>query len=793
MFGLKHLRIQTKVLITLGVFGIVPILIGLLIVQKGVQQSKDAARESLALIAGSGMDVIERNLFERYGDVQAFGLNTAVNDRDSWYKTDDTNAVTKVMNKYMATYTPVYDLMLFVDLEGRVVAASSVAWDGNPINTKSLFAKNFKREIWFQNAISGQFTESEALTGTWVDDFQSYDYLAKIFGHDGYALAYSAPVKDANGKVIGVWRNYARPAVIQGIFAETLSGMADAAKGQTSLTLYRQDGEPMFLAQAKPDGASFDHVFGKDAQDGVQALIPSLGAGQIQTKVLTGTNTGDGKAVAVAKSEGALGYPGLGWSIGLQTSASHFFSKYGKILDQMYLFLFAGILVVAIVGILLARLLTRPIVALTHGLQSVAQGKLDFEITHRGHDEIGAASESCRAMKEYLLDKADVAHRVAEGDTTVKVKLASPEDELGLSLQEMVANLSDVIRQIRGCATGLSAKSQYLRASSQTVETTAHEMRESAEQVSEAMEEAARSTMEISSGSETLAHNVSSIAEEAALLQQAMAEMHVSAEEQASVITTSEAEIVEAAQAIRQSIQGTQRVREQIGNSAAQANQLDEKSDQIGRIVQAIEEIADQTNLLALNAAIEAARAGEAGRGFTVVAEEVRKLAERSQDAAREIGALIGDVREDLSKTVVVMHSSVEEVEQVSQFAESLTARVDSLMATLQQLRSVTDQNQSALSRMNSSVTNVTEAITGAAAIAQQSAAGAQEVSSGTEEVTASIQMVTHGIVHTVESISSIQQSAEELDVMAEQLMESVNQFRTEQDDRSAPRAGRAA
>ncbi|GAB4123011.1 MAG: hypothetical protein Fur0036_09000 [Fimbriimonadaceae bacterium] len=65
MFGLKNLRIQTKVLITLGVFGIVPILIGLFIVQKGVQQSKDAARESLALIAGSGMDVIERNLFER--------------------------------------------------------------------------------------------------------------------------------------------------------------------------------------------------------------------------------------------------------------------------------------------------------------------------------------------------------------------------------------------------------------------------------------------------------------------------------------------------------------------------------------------------------------------------------------------------------------------------------------------------------------------------------------------------------------------------------------------------------
>lgn len=115
-------------------------------------------------------------------------MNNVVQDRESWYKTDGTNNLVTATNNYMATYTPVYDLMMFVDKTGKVAAVSSVTWDGKPANTKALYGKNFAKEEWFQNAMSGKFVESDALTGTWVDDFQQYDYLASMLGNDGFAV-----------------------------------------------------------------------------------------------------------------------------------------------------------------------------------------------------------------------------------------------------------------------------------------------------------------------------------------------------------------------------------------------------------------------------------------------------------------------------------------------------------------------------------------------------------------------------------------------------------------------------
>ena len=135
--------------------------------------------------------------------------------------------------------------------------------------------------------------------------------------------------------------------------------------------------------------------------------------------------------------------------------------------------------------------------------------------------------------------------------------------------------------------------------------------------------------------------------------------------------------------AIRGSIEGMVRIRTSVEQSGTHVAELGSKSDQIGTIAETIAEIADQTTLLALNAAIEAARAGNAGRGFSVVAGEVRKLAERAQDAAKEIDDLIGDVRSDTRAAVAAMMTGAEEVEAGAARAEDATVALDAITGAI--------------------------------------------------------------------------------------------------------------
>jgi methyl-accepting chemotaxis protein len=222
--------------------------------------------------------------------------------------------------------------------------------------------------------------------------------------------------------------------------------------------------------------------------------------------------------------------------------------------------------------------------------------------------------------------------------------------------------------------------------------------------------------------------------------------------------------------AVRQTVGEMARIKDAVEGAAVRVTELGAKSDQIGAIVETIDDIAEQTNLLALNAAIEAARAGEQGKGFAVVADEVRKLAERSSRATKEIADLIGEVQAGTEAAVEAMQAGAVEVSQGSTMAEQaghsldeiaeavdatqsavvrITTAVEAMsvassgvVAASDAISSIASQTNSSAARMTESAQTVSRSVEAIAAISEENSASAEEVSAATEEMSAQAEEV---------------------------------------------------
>jgi methyl-accepting chemotaxis protein len=350
-----------------------------------------------------------------------------------------------------------------------------------------------------------------------------------------------------------------------------------------------------------------------------------------------------------------------------------------------------------------------------------------------------------------LVEQAD---KVAGGDLRHKVE-SKKTDELGV----LVQSFNNMIETLRTLVSSIDDNSD-------AVVTAVKDLNVVSEDTGRGSEDIARSITEVAEGSENIGREIASVKDVAAQLDQEGETLKVNTEESLKMADQSAESAEKGQQAIQQAISQLDVVSETVNFATEAIEKLGKRSKEIGEMVAMIEGISSQTNLLALNAAIEAARAGEKGRGFSVVAEEVRELAEESSDVTTQISSLIEDIQSETTATVNSMDTNIEEVNKQIQIINEAGDSLDQMVAASEKTNKKVREMHQFADHLDEIIDTINNAVDSVGSAIENNSASAEEVSALAEEQSA-----------TVEEISA---SADELENMAKHLQSLIEEFEVE-------------
>src|SRR5713226_5173657 len=302
----------------------------------------------------------------------------------------------------------------------------------------------------------------------------------------------------------------------------------------------------------------------------------------------------------------------------------------------------AALVLGTVIAIRTAKSITEPLGDLIKVTKQIGTaGDLDHDIDIKREDEIGELSRTFNSMVGYLKEMASVSEAIAGGNLSVEVKPRSKDDTLGNAFVRMVDGLRNLVRNVRDAASQVASASSQVAGASDDSAKVSLQTASAIDEVTSTMHEMSVNVQNMVKNTQTQA---SSVSETSASIDQMVASIQRVADTAKVLLdisNRSREEVHSGISTMEKATDGLNKINVTIRSSGEIIDVLGQRADDIGKIIEVIDDLAEQTNLLALNAAIEAARAGEHGLGFAVVADEVRKLAEKSTQSTKEIADLI--------------------------------------------------------------------------------------------------------------------------------------------------------
>jgi len=524
------------------------------------------------------------------------------------------------------------------------------------------------------------------------------EYVGRAWVVDKWQVTAYQPIRDMHGDIVGVFF-CGTPEQSESLRA----GLLAEKVGETGY-IYAIDSEGTLQVHPAKEGANISQY---DFIKEIMAKGPKLKAGEIGWIIYPWINKELGETEPRNKIVAYTYFADWDWIVAAGSYLEEFTSPVKTVRNTI---LIIGVLCLAlalVMGYFLSRGITQPISRLLNVAKAVSRGDVSQTVEVRSHDEVGELGNAFNDMINYLQEAAVAADRIANNDLTVDVNPRTDDDSFGHSLKKMVTNLSQIIRQLRENARELVTAAGEIAATSEQMSRGATSQSAQIDKVSGAVDSMSAAIVEAARNASSATDTSRGAAENAG----------------------------QGGEIVTRTISGMQRITQVVQSSAESITALASSADKIGEIITVIDDIADQTNLLALNAAIEAARAGEQGRGFAVVADEVRKLAERTGKATGEISDMIKSVQVQTSDAVKSMQEGITEVQSGQQLADKagealseIVSMSNQVMRMVQEIAVASEQQSTAAEEISNNIQHIATVTKESVKGAEQSAAAAEEL-----------------------------------------------------------------